>query len=236
MHKTSDMEIADPAALYADARSKAIDIFRSLSEAEADAPVPLNPAWRLVDVAAHVCGIVDDVLHGNVDGLGTDAWTAAQVDKRVGLSVATICDEWEGYSERVDEMVAGNPFFGVRITGDLIIHIHDVQHALGLKVDQGDMATRAAADRYAPSLQERAMEQMQLGIALTLTDGDRYAEPEGATSTIGLRCSSYDFLRSVTGRRSRRQVAALDWDGDPTALLDGAWNTYGPMPDDDVSI
>ena len=80
------------------------------------------------------------------------------------------------------------------------------------------------------------MDQMQLGIALTLTDGDRYAEPEGATSTIGLRCSSYDFLRSVTGRRSRPQVAALDWDGDPTALLDGAWNTYGPMPDDDVSI
>jgi hypothetical protein len=50
-----------------------------------------------------------------------------------------------------------------------------------------------------------------------------------------LRCTSYDFLRSVTGRRSRRQVEALDWDGDSTALLNSAWNTYGDMRTDDVS-
>lgn len=235
MDKTDSMDISDP-TLYPDTRSKAIDLFRSLSAEEAGKVVPLNPDWRVTDVAAHVCGIVDDVLHGNVEGLGSDAWTAAQVDKRADMSLAAICDEWESYTDRVDAMVAANPYFGVRITGDLIIHIHDVQHALGHEIDRCDLATRVAADRYAPTLQERAMEQMQLGIALELTDGDTYPAPQGATSTSGLRCSSYDFLRSVTGRRSRQQVEALDWDGDPTALLDGAWNTYGEMRTEDVSV
>ncbi len=229
------MEIDDPAALYADTRAKAIAVFRSLSEAECVAPVPLTPAWRVIDVAAHVCGIVDDVVNQNTDGLGTDAWTEAQVEKRQGHTIGEICDEWMGYAPQLDAMIAGNQFFGVRITGDLIIHLHDVQQALGLDIDRDDLATRAAAHRYAPTLQERALDQMGLGIRIELTDGDTYEAPTDAASQIRLRATSYDFLRSVTGRRSRNQVEALDWDGDPAALLDTAWNTYGPLREDDVS-
>ena len=230
------MEISDAVALYADARSTAIEMFRSLSEEEADTEVPLNSPWRVSDVAAHVCGIVDDVLSGNVEGLGTDPWTAAQVEKRAGRSLEQVCDEWQDYSERVDAMIADNPVFGMRLTGDLIIHIHDVQHAVDLTIDRGDFPTRVAAHRYVQPLQERALEQMDLAVTVALTDGDTYSAPEGATESIGLRTSSYDFLRSVTGRRSRAQVEALDWDGDPAALLDRAWDTYGPMQELDVSV
>lgn len=230
------MDIDYPADLYADTRAAAIVLFRSLSDEQSATVVPLNPEWRVVDVAAHVCGIVDDVLHGNVEGVGTDGWTEAQVDKRSDMSLREICDEWQGYSERVDDMTAETPYFGVRITGDLVLHLQDVQHALGLDVDTGDLATRLAAHRYVPSLQERSTEEMNLGVAVALTDGETYPAPDGPSTTVALRCTSYDFLRSVTGRRSRRQVEGLDWDGDPSALLDGAWNTYGPMCTDDVSV
>lgn len=226
------MDIDYPADLYANTRSAALALFRSLDDDDASANVPLNPAWRVVDVAAHVCGIVDDVLNGNVEGLGTDAWTQAQVDKRSAMTLAEVCDEWEGYAERTDAMAAENPYFGVRITGDLILHVQDVQHALGLSPDQTGVATRLAAHRYVPSLQERADAQ-KTSVAVELTDGQSYPAPAGS---ISLSCSSYDFLRSVTGRRSRSQVESLDWTGDPTALLDSAWNTYGPMRTDDVSI
>ena len=124
---------------------------------------------------------------------------------------------------------------GVRITGDLVLHLQDVQHALGFDIDGGDLATRLGAHRYVPSLQERATEQIKLGVAVELTDGKTYPAPDSASEIVALRCSSYDFLRSVTGRRSRRQVEALDWDGDSTALLNSAWNTYGDMRTDDVS-
>ncbi|MGY9083532.1 MAG: hypothetical protein ACKVK3_13070 [Acidimicrobiales bacterium] len=229
------MDIYYPADLYADTRTTCIALFRSLSAEQSVTVVPLNPEWRVVDVAAHVCGIVDDVLHGNVAGLGSDAWTEAQVAKRAGMSLSEVCDEWEGYAERVDAITADTPYFGVRITGDLVLHLQDVQHALGFDIDGGDLATRLGAHRYVPSLQERATEQIKLGVAVELTDGKTYPAPDSASEIIALRCTSYDFLRSVTGRRSRRQVEALDWDGDSTALLNSAWNTYGDMRTDDVS-
>jgi len=228
------MEIEYPPALYAETRATALDLFRSLDAEQAETAVPLNPGWRVVDVAAHVCGIVDDVLTGNVAGLGTNAWTAAQVNRRTAMSLGEICDEWQGYGDKIDAMAAADSFFGVRITGDLIIHIHDVQHALGMEIDGHDVATQLAAHRYVPSLQERA-EQAGLGVAVELTDGQTYPAPADVGDTISLRCTSYDFLRSVTGRRSRRQVEALTWSADPTALLDGPWNTYGPMRTDDVT-
>lgn len=230
------MDIDFPVDLYRTTRTSAIALFRSLSDDEANTNVPLNPEWRVVDVAAHVCGIVDDVLHGNVEGLGSDAWTAAQVNKRSDMTLAEICDEWASYADRVDAITADNPYFGVRITGDLILHVQDVQHALGHEPDRAGLATRLGAHRYVPALQERAAEQLNLGIAIDLTDGATYPAPADSSETIQLECSSYDFLRSVTGRRSRRQVEALVWSGDPAVLLDGAWNTYGPMRTHDVSI
>ena len=87
------MDIYYPADLYADTRTTCIALFRSLSAEQSVTVVPLNPEWRVVDVAAHVCGIVDDVLHGNVAGLGSDAWTEAQVAKRAGMSLSEVCDE-----------------------------------------------------------------------------------------------------------------------------------------------
>ena len=228
------MEIDDPAGLYAETRGTAVGLFTSLDQAEATLTVPLTPEWRVVDVAAHVCGIVDDVLYGNVEGLGSDAWTAAQVEKRAGQSIAEICDEWMGYAPQVDAMIADNPFFGVRITGDLIIHVHDVQHALGRAIDGNDLATRVAAHRYVPALQERALEQVGLGVTVELTDGGTYPAADGS-GELALTATSYDFLRSVTGRRSRAQVEALNWSDDPTTLLDRAWNTYGPFRTEDVS-
>ena len=65
--------------LYADTRGRGVLLFRSLDLSEERRPVPLSPAWTVRDVAAHVCGINADVVSGNLAGLGTDDWTAAQV-------------------------------------------------------------------------------------------------------------------------------------------------------------
>jgi len=227
------MSTKDPGALYADTRQRCQAVFRGATEEQAAATVPLTPEWTVTDVAAHVCGINADVVNGRVEGLGTEAWTAHQVDERKGRSIGEICDEWVGYADRIAAMVADQPFLGVRVTGDLIVHLQDVQHALDLEVDRSDAATAVAAARYVPHLQERVRERLGIGISVALIDGEDYPI-EGAA--LGLRATPYDFLRSVTGRRSLRQVESLDWSGDPTALFDQAWNAYGPFREADVSI
>lgn len=227
----------DARRLYADTRDRCVRLFRSLRDDEDQQRVPLCPAWTVHDVAAHVCGINADVVSGNLDGLGTDDWTAAQVAARAGRTIGEICDEWLRLAPAIDERIAAEPFFGIRLTGDLIVHLQDVQHALGLPVEQhDDEATRAAAQRYVPPLQQRAAEQLAVGLAVELVDVGRFEPSEVPGVSLTLRATSYDFLRSVTGRRSRRQVASLDWEGDPTDLLDLAWTSYGPLRTSDVSV
>ena len=214
--------------LYPNTRDELIELARSLTPEQAETFIPLTPEWRVKDAVAHVCGIIADFLAGRLEGLGSDEWTAAQVADRADATIDEICDEWLSYSAAFGERVAADPFLGVRLTGDLIVHIHDIQDALGMDQDGGSDATTAGAHRYVPQLQERVHERLGIGLDVELTDGTSWPGP-GSYRRVSLRTTPYDFLRSVTGRRSRAEVAALDWTGDPTPILDGAFTSYGEL-------
>ena len=44
---------------------------------------------------SHVAGIPDDVLAGRLDGVATDPWTAAQVERNRDLSVDGLLERWD---------------------------------------------------------------------------------------------------------------------------------------------
>lgn len=227
----------DAADLYFGTRDELIDIATGLTDEQLSTSVPMSPEWSVQDTVAHVCGINADVISQRFEGFGSDEWTAYQVDTRRGQSIADICAEWSGFTSALGAHFAKDPFFGVRLTGDLIIHLQDIQHALNLPIDQAHPAALVGGARYVPHLQERVRDAMDgAAVAINLIDGASYPAVEGTVGDLALRVSSYDFLRSVTGRRSRRQVEALDWTGEPTDLLDRAWAAYGELRTDDVSV
>lgn len=53
----------------------------------------------------------------------------------------------------------------------------------------------------------------------TVEDGEYLSGP-GDGAELRLRTMRFDALRWRTGRRSRAQLAAMDWSGDPTPVLD----------------
>ncbi|MGZ0220246.1 MAG: hypothetical protein ACKVIY_14655, partial [Acidimicrobiales bacterium] len=113
-----------------------------------------------------------------------------------------------------------------------VMHVHDVQHALGLEIDREGPGVAVAATRYVEVLTANVAERLGTEIEVNLID----AEPSAVGSVeLRLDATSYDFLRSIGTRRSRRQVEALAWSGDPTAVLDEAWRVYGEFPTEDVS-
>lgn len=227
---------SEAAQLYFATRDELIDIVSGLNSEQLATAVPMSPEWSVQDTVAHVCGINADVINQRFEGFGSDEWTAYQVESRRGQSLAEICAEWTSFTEALGEHIDGDPFFGVRLTGDLIIHVQDIQHALELPIDRSHPASLVGAERYVPHLQERVMERMGVGVAVELTDGGSYPAPDAAKGDpLTLRTSAYDYLRSVSGRRSRAQVEALDWTGDPTAVLDQAWAAYGELRTEDVS-
>jgi len=99
----------------------------------AGTPVFACPEWTVKDTIAHVAGVCDDIITGNIDGVATDPWTAAQVAKRKDRALAEILDEWNEKGPQVDPLV---PFFPGRVGSQLILdtttHEHDIRHAIGV--------------------------------------------------------------------------------------------------------
>jgi uncharacterized protein (TIGR03083 family) len=235
---TATAATIDPWVLYATTRDRFVDLVRPLTRAEADRRVPLTPGWTVTQVLAHVCGLNADVAAGMREGLGTDERTAHQVATRAGRSPGEICDEWLGHAEAMRAAVAEDGFFGRRLSADLVVHLHDVGHALGHPIDRDDVATVSGGRTYAARTPDRLAEATGLGVVIELSDGSRFAPSQGVAPeppALTLRATPYDVLRSITGRRSRREVAALDWAGDPTPVLDHLC-PYGPLRPVDAGI
>jgi hypothetical protein len=55
----------------------------------------------------------------------------------------------------------------------------------------------------------------------------------GDQPTLTLSTSEYELFRWRMGRRSRAQLAAMDWSGEPSGVLDQL-TVFGPAPGDVV--
>ena len=221
----------NPAETYAATRDQLIAEVRSLDSAQASTPIPSCPGWSASDVVAHVAGLVADLLAGKKPPLGTDEMTARQVNERRGLSHGEVCDEWAANAAGIAEFFESRELYALGLTADLAVHTHDLAEAIDAISPPPVEATLAGCDRYVPLLQERAADHCDLALSITLDD--RTWTPETGSIPLALRSTPTDFLRSVTGRRTRSQVAALEWEGDPSRLLDRAFTQYGPFRSDD---
>ena len=67
---------------YHELRTQVLDLVRSQDLADLEIVAPAAPEWRVRDLLAHLSGVCTDIVNGNLDGVTTDAWTAAQVAPR----------------------------------------------------------------------------------------------------------------------------------------------------------
>ena len=63
-------------------------------------------------------------------------------------------------------------------------------------------------------------------VRITVEDGDYRCGPDG-DSEIDLKTTRFEAVRWRTGRRSRDQMAAMAWSGDPAPVLDHLY-MFGP--------
>ncbi len=234
---TDAVTTTDAWALYSGLRDEVIELARSLSERELGQPVPLTPGWTNAEVVAHVCGLVADVNTGVREGLGTDERTNKQVADRAGHAIGDVCDEWMRNCEALAEVIAAEPVMGLRLSADLVVHLHDMQHGLGVAIDRNSVGSISGGNTDASRTPDRLIEVAGVALTIELTDGQTYKPSVDASSArpLTLRTPSYDFLRSVTGRRSRAEVAGLGWSEDPATLLD-VFSPYGPLRSEDAGV
>jgi uncharacterized protein (TIGR03083 family) len=214
------------APVYAGGRARMRALVEGLDDGRANAVVPACPRWRVRDVLAHVTGICADVLAGNLDGVATDAWTDRQVSARRDRPLAEVVAEWDETGPQVEALIPSVPLDATRqLVADLVTHEHDVRGALSAPGARDSDAVAVGIAFVAPNFLTAAAAR---GIpALRLRAEGEVWTTEGADPEATLSADRFELLRALTGRRSRAQVRALKWEGDPERYLDAL--TWGPF-------
>jgi uncharacterized protein (TIGR03083 family) len=201
--------------------------------------VPATPAWTVLDVVAHVTGIAvaaaDADLPVEVNLLeqfrdpevaaARDEFADGHVLRRRERSPVDVVAEWDAAEPRLLERIrigagdpAGIPFgYDVVLVTDVCVHADDVALALGAAPNRGSAASRVAVAGYCFGLDYRIRALGLPGLTLRYGAKERTlgGEPVGATLTA----DPWELLRTLSGRRSRAQIAAMDWTGDPEPYL-----------------
>ncbi len=206
-------------AAYHDLRERVTVMLAGVDDADATViRVDACPAWTVVDIAAHLCGVTVDILDGNLDGVATEAWTASQVERLAPLGLAGILERWAEAGPVVESLAAGfPPGAAAQMVFDATTHEHDLRNALGqpgardadsVLVGLGFM--ESAMDGFVRGAGLPALEVRSPQWSAVMGDG----EPE-----VEVEASTFELFRSFGGRRSESQIRSLAWTGDPGPYL-----------------
>lgn len=184
---------------YAALRVRVIDLLRLTPESSGNTVVPCTPAWTVRQLAAHLVGVPEDILAGRMEGVASDAWTHAQVERFGHLTLTELADIFDASAPQIDVILQHIPQPAIsQFVMDAVTHEQDMRSALG--VDGGRDST--AID-------------VGVGFFLSLIE---VSDPPLFNELITSSASSWDILRSLTGRRTIEQMSSLGLNGPAIAL------------------
>jgi uncharacterized protein (TIGR03083 family) len=206
-----DTPEADLARLYRETRERLAALVAGLDEAQLAAPVPACPGWSVADVIGHLAAIPEDVLAGRLTGPPTKAETAVQVDRFRGRLMARTLAGWAEQAPRFEEIVAAFEVWPAVI--DVASHEQDIRAAVGQPGARDTEVIRQMSGWLIARLRP------PVPLRVTTEDTQAQVGPDG-DPVLELTTTRYEAFRWRMGRRSRSQLAALAWSGDPSAVLD----------------
>jgi len=208
--------------LYGQTQARVVALVTQLDGQQVEAPVPACPGWHVRDVVAHLTAVSEDVLEGRLTGPPSDEQTAAQVARFRDRPLSEVLARWDELGPQFGEAIDGFDVWPAVL--DVATHEHDIRGAVGEPGARDSEVVRLGADRL--------LTWMQPPVALRVTvEDDTYdLGPEGEAAIV-LRTDRFEAFRWRMGRRSRFQLAGLDWAGDPSPVLDHLV-VFGPAPVD----
>lgn len=215
--------------MYAGARARLVELADDLGEA-GSIPVPALPGWTVRDTYAHLAGVCADTVDGRGDGIPDERSTARQVAERVHLTLGEVTAEWAGRAPDLEAALSGLSGRALAPAAvDVWTHEQDIRAALGRPLLATGPEPLLVADRLARWFR-RGWVAGGLPAIRIVGDQTSWELGEGET-TATLRASDFELARAFVGRRSRRQMLAMNWDGDPEPFIDHL-HVFGPPRDD----
>ena len=205
------VDAADLARMYRETRQRLTALVAGLDQVELGTPVPACPGWSVADVIGHLAAIPEDALAGRLTGPPSEEETAAQVVRFRGRPMAQTLAGWTEVAPRFEEIVATFKVWPAVI--DVATHEQDIRGAVG--------RPGARDTEVIKEMSGWLLARLSPPIRLRVTVGDTHIQvgPDGEP-VLCLTTTWYEAFRWRMGRRSRDQLAALDWSGDPAPVLD----------------
>jgi uncharacterized protein (TIGR03083 family) len=194
----------DLGSMYRSARQRITVI---VDDQVADVRVAATPAWDVHDVIAHLAGIAEDAVTGNMEGVTTDPWTAAQVERAKGRPIADLLAQWDEHAPAV-EAVLSSPEGAAVAAAVIDIHTHecDLLTALGRPIS-------VPTDTLA-------------WLGGVLRSGFAGAVAAAGLPPVEASADDIEVFRGRLGRRTRDEVRAYGWSADPEPYLEH-WFVFG---------
>lgn len=189
-----------------------------------DQPVPATPGWTVHDVIAHLTGVAQDLAAGVPLTAGpTEEWTAGHVARGRDVPTSDLLAEWERAAPSVEAALAQTTIWPLVL--DAAAHEFDVRGAVGdtdardcpvVHVGAAVMLKGLQVPR--PLIVETELREVRAG---PVGDASSVGEPDRLVTT------DFEAFRWRLGRRSRQQLSAMNWCGDPAPYVDSLC-IFGP--------
>jgi len=178
---------------YTELRARVTEMMQSLTLEQAQAIVPHCPQWTVKDCLAHMIGVPEDVINGQMDGVASEAWTNRQVQRHAQDSVADLLAVWESNAAVFAKILLNIPQPVIsQFMFDQTTHEHDIRRAVS-KPGARDTLAVAVAEGF---------------IRNSLAQNTDPAIAELANHKL----TGFEYLRSLSGRRSRAQILRNGFD------------------------
>ena len=178
---------------YTELRARVTEMMQSLTLEQAQAIVPHCPQWTVKDCFAHMVGIPEDVINGQMEGVASEAWTNRQVQRHAQDSVADLLAVWESNAAVFAKILPNIPQPVIsQFMFDQTTHEHDIRRAVSQPGSRDTLAVAVAEGFIRNSLAQQS-------------------DPAIA-QLANHKLTGFEYLRSLSGRRSRAQISKNGFD------------------------
>jgi uncharacterized protein (TIGR03083 family) len=218
----------DLSTLYAQTRIRLTALVSDLDDAALATPVPACPRWTVRDVIAHLAAVAEDVLAGRLSRPPSEEQTDAQLARFAGCGLGEIVAQWESNAPQFEKLIGTAGVWPPVM--DVACHEQDIRGALGRPGARDTHVIRQCAGQLLSWLRTPVPVRVTVEDAEFRSRPTADAGPEAVTDQeLALSTTRFEAFRWRLGRRSRAQLAALHWSGDPAPVLDHLV-IFGPSP------
>jgi len=179
---------------YRRTRQSVLDLLDATPESSADLVVLACPDWTVQQTFSHLVGVPEDLLAGRMEGITSDTWTNAQVQRHAGESLAQLRSALEATIASFDAILPGIPYpSNSQLVMDALAHELDLREALSLECDESSLALSVSKAWLLDMIERRG--------------------PSAIAGIESAGCSDLDIVRALTGRCSAAQMNDLGLPG-----------------------